>query len=154
MKAYQQVLICAITDRECLKDFSWKALVTSYKYISRNSPFSGIWENIIHQEEDDLPGETKELMAEYLFPRLKKLCSEQGENSLFFLYKSAFHMQLLKIFFSLFIIIPCCCFGQGKGHRVRIVRSDVSHGASICSYLGFSACSVGTMSLGPSSPTA
>jgi hypothetical protein len=73
-----------------------------------------------------------------------------------------------------------CCFGQGKGHRVRIVRSDVSHGASICSahhpirtlfwgkdnlieqdqnslndyvywqvvescYLGFSACSAGTM---------
>ncbi len=34
------------------------------KYISRNSPFSGIWENIIHQEEDDLPAETKELMAE------------------------------------------------------------------------------------------
>lgn len=55
------------------------------KYISRNSPFSGIWENIIHQEDDDLPAETKELMAEYLFPRLKKLCSEQGENTLFFL---------------------------------------------------------------------
>lgn len=55
------------------------------KYISRNSPFSGIWENIIHQEEDDLPSETKELMAEYLFPRLKKLCIEQGENTLFFL---------------------------------------------------------------------
>lgn len=55
------------------------------KYISRNSPFSGIWENIIHQEEDDLPAETKELMAEYLFPRLKKLCSEQGDNTLFFM---------------------------------------------------------------------
>lgn len=55
------------------------------KYISRNSPFSGIWENIIHQEEDDLPAETKELMAEYLFPRLKKLATEQGENSLFYL---------------------------------------------------------------------
>src|SRR5688572_2154836 len=55
------------------------------KYISRNSPFSGFWENIIHQEADDLPEETKELMAEYLFPRLKKLCAEQGENSLFFL---------------------------------------------------------------------
>ncbi|MGK2864719.1 MAG: SNF2-related protein [Chitinophagaceae bacterium] len=55
------------------------------KYVSRNSPFSGIWENIIHQEEDDLPEETKELMGEYLFPRLKKLCAEQGENSLFFL---------------------------------------------------------------------
>ncbi|HZI53795.1 MAG TPA: SNF2-related protein, partial [Chitinophagaceae bacterium] len=55
------------------------------KYVSRNSPFSGIWENIIHQEEDDLPAETKELMAEYLFPRLKKLAAEQGENSLFHL---------------------------------------------------------------------
>lgn len=55
------------------------------KYISRNSPFSGIWENIIHQEEDDLPAETKELMAEYLFPRLKKLCAEQTDNALFFL---------------------------------------------------------------------
>lgn len=55
------------------------------KYISRNSPFSGIWENIIHQEEDDLPAETKELMTEYLFPRLKKMCLEQGENNLFFL---------------------------------------------------------------------
>ncbi len=58
------------------------------KYISRNSPFSGIWENIIHQEDDDLPAETKELMAEYLFPRLKKLAVEQGENSLFYLLPS------------------------------------------------------------------
>lgn len=55
------------------------------KYISRNSPFSGIWENIIHQDQDDLPAETKELMAEYLFPRLKKLCIEQEGNPLFFL---------------------------------------------------------------------
>jgi non-specific serine/threonine protein kinase len=55
------------------------------KYISRNSPFSGIWENIIHQEEDDLPEETKELMAEYLLPKLKKLFAEAGENPLIFL---------------------------------------------------------------------
>ena len=55
------------------------------KYISRNSPFSGIWENIIHQEEDDLPEETKELMAEYLLPKLKKLFAESAENSLIFL---------------------------------------------------------------------
>jgi non-specific serine/threonine protein kinase len=45
------------------------------KYISRNSPFSGIWENIIHQEEEDLPDETKNLMTEYLLPKLKKLFS-------------------------------------------------------------------------------
>ena len=55
------------------------------KYISKNSPFSGIWENIIHQEEDDLPAETKELMTEYLFPRLRKLCTEQAETALFFI---------------------------------------------------------------------
>jgi hypothetical protein len=55
------------------------------KYISRNSPFSGIWENIIHQEEDDLPEETKELMAEYLLPKLKKVFSESAENKLVFL---------------------------------------------------------------------
>jgi SNF2-related domain/Helicase conserved C-terminal domain len=55
------------------------------KYISRNSPFSGIWENIIHHEEDDLPDETKELMAEYLLPKLKKLFVETTDNSLAFL---------------------------------------------------------------------
>jgi non-specific serine/threonine protein kinase len=55
------------------------------KYISRNSPFSGIWENIIHQEEDDLPDETKELMAEYLLPKLKKLFTDAAENTLVFL---------------------------------------------------------------------
>ncbi|RYY57338.1 MAG: DEAD/DEAH box helicase [Chitinophagaceae bacterium] len=54
------------------------------KYISRNSPFSGIWENIIHQEGEDLPGETKELMAEYLFPRIKKMCIEHSDKALFY----------------------------------------------------------------------
>jgi SNF2 family DNA or RNA helicase len=55
------------------------------KYISRNSPFSGIWENIIQQEEDDLPAETKELMAEYLLPKLKKLFIESNEDRFAFL---------------------------------------------------------------------
>src|SRR5688572_14209510 len=36
------------------------------KYLNRNSPFSGIWENIIHHETDELPEETKSLMIEYL----------------------------------------------------------------------------------------
>lgn len=55
------------------------------KYISRNSPFSGFWENIIHQEDDDLPGETKELMAEYLLPKLKKLFSDSESRLVFML---------------------------------------------------------------------
>ena len=59
------------------------------KYINRNSPFSGIWENIIHQEEDDLPDETKELMAEYLLPKLKKIFTESTEIPLVFLLPQA-----------------------------------------------------------------
>lgn len=58
------------------------------KYISRNSPFSGIWENIIHQEEDDLPEETRELMAEYLLPKLKKIFAESAENPFVFILPS------------------------------------------------------------------
>lgn len=46
------------------------------KFVNRNSPFSGIWENIIHQEEDDLPDDTKALMLEYLLPRIQKLFAE------------------------------------------------------------------------------
>ena len=58
------------------------------KYISRNSPFSGIWENIIHQEEDDLPEDTRALVREYLFPKLKKLfLSIAGKGLIFRLAK-------------------------------------------------------------------
>ncbi|MBL7722941.1 MAG: SNF2 helicase associated domain-containing protein [Chitinophagaceae bacterium] len=59
------------------------------KYVSRNSPFSGIWENIIHQEEDDLPDETKELMAEYLLPKLKKIFTDSAGNPFVFLLPDA-----------------------------------------------------------------
>lgn len=54
------------------------------KFVSRNSPFSGIWENIIHQEEDELPGETRELIADYLFPRLRQLCAPREDQPLFY----------------------------------------------------------------------
>jgi superfamily II DNA or RNA helicase len=54
------------------------------KYISRNSPFSGIWENIIHHEEEDLADETRNLMAEYLLPKLKKLFLESETSPLAF----------------------------------------------------------------------
>lgn len=59
------------------------------KYLDRNSPFSGIWENIIHTDGDDLPEETKSLIAEYLQPKLKKIFDEQsGNNFIFYLPKS------------------------------------------------------------------
>ncbi len=50
------------------------------KYLNRNSPFSGIWENIVHAEGEELPEDTKALIIEYLHPRLRKLFSEQAEN--------------------------------------------------------------------------
>jgi non-specific serine/threonine protein kinase len=55
------------------------------KYLDRNSPFSGIWENIIQNEGDELPEETKSLMAEYLHPKLKKIFEEQGTNNFIFI---------------------------------------------------------------------
>lgn len=54
------------------------------KYLDRNSPFSGIWENIIHTDGDDLPEETKALIAEYLQPKLKKIFEEQVNNNFIF----------------------------------------------------------------------
>ena len=54
------------------------------KYLDRNSPFSGFWENIIHDEKDDLPEETKALMVEYLQPKLKKIFEENALNTFVF----------------------------------------------------------------------
>jgi non-specific serine/threonine protein kinase len=38
------------------------------KYINRNSPFSGFWENIVHNEGEELPEETKSLIANIFCP--------------------------------------------------------------------------------------
>lgn len=54
------------------------------KYLNRNSPFSGIWENIIHTEGDELPEETRSLITEYLHPKLRKLFEEQAANPFIF----------------------------------------------------------------------
>ena len=59
------------------------------KYLDRNSPFSGIWENIIHTDGDDLPEDTKALIGEYLQPKLKKIFEEQvASNFVFYLPKA------------------------------------------------------------------
>ncbi len=54
------------------------------KYLNRNSPFSGIWENIIHHEDDALPEETKSLINEYIHPKLKKFLLDIAENPFVF----------------------------------------------------------------------
>ena len=53
------------------------------KYLSRNSPFSGIWENVIQSEEDGLPGETTSLIDEYIFPKIVKLFSDFKDTAAF-----------------------------------------------------------------------
>ncbi|MEO5995276.1 MAG: SNF2-related protein [Chitinophagaceae bacterium] len=58
------------------------------KYLNRNSPFSGFWENIIHHETEELPEETKNLMIEYLHPKLKKLFADVSGNPFVFYLNS------------------------------------------------------------------
>jgi len=57
------------------------------KYLNRNSPFSGYWENIIYEEKDELPQETKMLIAEFVHPKLKRVFSENVDNPVFYLSK-------------------------------------------------------------------
>ncbi|MFI5123785.1 MAG: SNF2-related protein [Chitinophagales bacterium] len=54
------------------------------KYLNRNSPFSGMWENIIHAEGEELPDDTKALIIEYLHPKFRKLFAELYENPFIF----------------------------------------------------------------------
>lgn len=73
-------------DKMLLQQIRKLQAVEINKYLNRNSPFSGIWDSIIHTDGDDLPEETKSLMAEYLHPKLKKLFEEQAaNNSIYFL---------------------------------------------------------------------
>lgn len=48
------------------------------KYLNRNSPFSGFWENIIQLESEELPEETKLLIVEFIHPKLKKIFQEKN----------------------------------------------------------------------------
>lgn len=68
------------------------------RYLDRNSPFSGIWENIIHTDGDELPEETMALITEYLQPKLKKLFEEQAANHFIFILpkKKSFTTDNLK----------------------------------------------------------
>lgn len=54
------------------------------RYLNRNSPFSGIWENIIQQYNDQLPEETRHLINEYLHPKFKKIFAELGDSNFAF----------------------------------------------------------------------
>ncbi len=89
------------------------------KYLDRNSPFSGIWENIIHTDGDDLPEDTKALIGEYLQPKLKKIFEEQaGNNFLFYLpaSKQFTTANLVEIELSGHFIAPVFKVQASNGH--------------------------------------
>jgi len=66
-----------------LRKFLWVEVI---KYLNRNSPFSGIWENIVQQNANDFPEETRTIIDEYLHPKYKKLFDDlAGSNFLFYL---------------------------------------------------------------------
>lgn len=61
------------------------------RYLNRNSPFSGIWENIIQQHNDELPEETRRLIVEFLQPRFKKMFADASPHFSFLLpHRKAF----------------------------------------------------------------
>ena len=50
------------------------------KFLNKNSPFQGIWDTILNAEDDSLPTETKELIQEYMHPKLEKLWRDISEH--------------------------------------------------------------------------
>ncbi|MCW3115902.1 MAG: box helicase-like protein [Segetibacter sp.] len=55
------------------------------RYLNRNSPFSGIWENIVQQHNDELPEETRRLIVEFLHPRFRKMFTDASQHFTFLL---------------------------------------------------------------------
>lgn len=51
------------------------------KFLNKNSPFQGIWDTIIHSDETSLPDETKELIQEYLHPKMDKIWKDLSEHA-------------------------------------------------------------------------
>ncbi|MGG9970819.1 SNF2-related protein [Ferruginibacter sp. SUN002] len=99
------------------------------KYLNRNSPFSGIWENIIHTDGDELPEETKSLIAEYLHPKLKKIFQEQAANNFIFYLpekKSFTTENLVEAELSDSFIAPQFKIAAKNGHFELIGRFNVN----------------------------
>lgn len=68
----------SVGDKQLIQQARKLQQVEINKYLNRNSPFSGFWENIIQQENEELPEETKMLITEYIHPKLKKIFQEQN----------------------------------------------------------------------------
>lgn len=93
------------------------------RYLNRNSPFSGIWENIVQQHDDELPEETRHLIIEYLHSKYKKIFTDAADSHFnFFLPpRKAFQTaNLQQANFSINFITP------------EFVVTQVSAGYEVC----------------------
>ena len=54
------------------------------KFLDKTSPFSGMWENIVQAEGEDLPEDTRLLIAQYVVPKLSAIFEEQVLNNLIY----------------------------------------------------------------------
>jgi SNF2 family DNA or RNA helicase len=74
-----------VQDREIIGHARRLQKVEISKYISKNSPFGEIWDNIVHSSME-WTQESKDLLYEYALPKLIKLFSCLGlENALYYL---------------------------------------------------------------------
>ncbi len=96
------------------------------KYLNRNSPFSGFWENIIHQENEEYPEETKLLIAEFLHPKLKRIFEEnEGSPVLYLPLGKRFTTQNLEEI-ELSDISPVLEFKISSGEKGKLMESMVN----------------------------
>ena len=103
------------------------------KYLNRNSPFSGIWENIIHTNGEDLPDETKALITEYFYPKLKKVFAENADNNFVYalpLGKQFRTQNLIKIELGQELISPSFQV-VAKGNEFELVCSARINGDNV-----------------------
>ena len=103
------------------------------KYINRNSPFSGIWENIIQSEDEELPDETKSLIIEYIQPKIKKIFEEQFHSHFIFRLprnKKFITTNLLEVEVSDQLITPSFKV-QAKNNHFELTAMVVINGDSV-----------------------
>lgn len=55
------------------------------KYLNRNSPFGGFWDNIVHNDGEEYPEETRFLISEFLTPKFKKIFDGIGNAPILYL---------------------------------------------------------------------
>ena len=70
--------VFTVNDRQLIQQARKLQQAEINKYLNRNSPFSGFWENIIQQDNQELPEETKILITEYIHPKIKKIFQEKN----------------------------------------------------------------------------